>query len=103
GGVARVHVVSWKLPDALLLEVFTNEGTGTLLVDDIGALTPAEQASAGERTCGGAGRGCLSRCAGDATPPARTTASGSGWAPTTCAGPSRTLRCPRTRHGPARR
>lgn len=49
GGVARVHVVSWKLPDSLLLEVFTNEGTGTLIVDDIAALTPAEQASTGDR------------------------------------------------------
>jgi acetylglutamate kinase len=48
-GVARVHVVSFKLADSLLLEVFTNEGTGTLIVDDIAALTPAEQASAGER------------------------------------------------------
>jgi acetylglutamate kinase len=35
--------------DSLLLEVFTNEGTGTLVVDDIGALTLAEQASAGEQ------------------------------------------------------
>ena len=31
------------------LEVFTNEVTGTLVVDDIGALTLAEQASAGEK------------------------------------------------------
>jgi acetylglutamate kinase len=42
-GVQRVHVISYKLPDSILLEVFTNEGTGTLVVDDIGALTPAEQ------------------------------------------------------------
>ncbi|HZD54288.1 MAG TPA: acetylglutamate kinase [Woeseiaceae bacterium] len=49
-GVQRVHVVSCRLPDALLLEVFTNEGTGTLVVSDINALTPAEQASGGERT-----------------------------------------------------
>ena len=45
-GVERVHVISCKLPDSLLLEVFTNEGTGTLVVNDIAALTPAEQASA---------------------------------------------------------
>ncbi len=45
-GVERVHVISWKLPDSLLLEVFTNEGTGTLVVNDIDALTPAEQAPA---------------------------------------------------------
>lgn len=48
-GVQRVHVVSYKLPDSLLLEVFTNEGTGTLVVSDIAALTPAEQASGGDR------------------------------------------------------
>jgi len=43
-GVSRVHVISYKVPDSLLLEVFTNEGTGTLVVNDISALTPAEQA-----------------------------------------------------------
>ena len=43
-GVQRVHVISHNVPDSLLLEVFTNEGTGTLVVDDINALTPAEQA-----------------------------------------------------------
>ena len=42
-GVQRVHVISYKVPDSILLEVFTNEGTGTLVVDDIAALTPAEQ------------------------------------------------------------
>jgi acetylglutamate kinase len=44
-GVQRVHVISYKLPDSILLEVFTNEGTGTLVVDDITALTPEEQGS----------------------------------------------------------
>jgi acetylglutamate kinase len=44
GGVRRVHVISYKVPDSLLAEVFTNEGTGTLIVEDIDALTPAEQA-----------------------------------------------------------
>ena len=44
-GVQRVHVISYKVPDSLLLEVFTNEGTGTLVVNDIAALTPAEQGS----------------------------------------------------------
>ena len=43
GGVRRVHVISYDAPDALLAEIFTNEGTGTLIVDDIDALTPAEQ------------------------------------------------------------
>jgi len=42
-GVSRVHVISYKVPDSILLEVFTNEGTGTLVVNDIAALTPAEQ------------------------------------------------------------
>jgi len=46
-GVRRVHVISYKNPDSLLLEIFTNEGTGTLVVNDIKALTPAEQASPG--------------------------------------------------------
>jgi acetylglutamate kinase len=46
-GVSRVHVISWKVPDSLLLEVFTNEGTGTLIVNDIAALTPAEQGDGG--------------------------------------------------------
>ena len=45
-GVQRVHVISYNVPDSLLLEVFTNEGTGTLVVNDIAALTPAEQKSA---------------------------------------------------------
>lgn len=47
-GVKRVHVISYKVPDSLLLEVFTNEGTGTLVVNDIAALTPAEQAAPGD-------------------------------------------------------
>jgi len=45
GGVRRVHVISYKVADSLLAEVFTNEGTGTLIVEDIGALTPAEQSA----------------------------------------------------------
>jgi acetylglutamate kinase len=46
GGVRRVHVVSYKAPEGILGEVFTNEGTGTLIVQDINALTQAEQQSA---------------------------------------------------------
>ncbi len=46
-GVNRVHVISYRMPDSLLLEIFTNEGTGTLVVNDIAALSAAEQASAG--------------------------------------------------------
>lgn len=45
GGVGRVHILSYELPDSLLVEVFTNEGLGTLVVKDIQALTPAEQAA----------------------------------------------------------
>jgi acetylglutamate kinase len=45
GGVRRVHVISYDAPDSILTEVFTNEGLGTLIVDDIDALTPAEQLS----------------------------------------------------------
>src|SRR4051794_16559860 len=32
GGVASVHLVSGVLPDAILAEVFTNEGSGTMFV-----------------------------------------------------------------------
>jgi len=45
GGVPRVHVISYAQADSLLLEVFTNEGTGTLVVNDTKALRPEEQAS----------------------------------------------------------
>ena len=47
GGVRRVHVISYAAPDALLAEIFTNEGTGTLVVADTKALSPAEQGTAG--------------------------------------------------------
>jgi acetylglutamate kinase len=49
GGVRRVHVISFKSPDALLAEVFTNEGLGTLIVADIKALSAAEQQPGGAR------------------------------------------------------
>ena len=42
GGVGRVHVVSYRSPEGILGEVFTNEGTGTLIVANVNALTPAE-------------------------------------------------------------
>ncbi|MBM4195587.1 MAG: acetylglutamate kinase [Gammaproteobacteria bacterium] len=45
GGVSRVHIISYKVPDSLLLEIFTNEGTGTLVVKDIAMLSKAEQDS----------------------------------------------------------
>lgn len=44
GGVPRAHLVSWRSSDALLLEVFTNEGAGTLVVAerdaDLAAVAP---------------------------------------------------------------
>jgi acetylglutamate kinase len=43
GGVKRVHVVSYNSPEGILGEVFTNEGTGTLIVADVNALSAAEQ------------------------------------------------------------
>ena len=43
GGVRRVHVITYKSADSLLAEIFTNEGTGTLVVPDLKALSPAEQ------------------------------------------------------------
>jgi acetylglutamate kinase len=43
GGVRRVHVVSYKSPEGILGEVFTNEGTGTLIVPDVNTMPPDEQ------------------------------------------------------------
>jgi acetylglutamate kinase len=43
GGVRRVHCISYKTPDSILAEVFTNEGTGTLIVADVTALSAAEK------------------------------------------------------------
>ena len=34
GGVERVHFVSGLAEDALLREIFTNEGSGTMVVPD---------------------------------------------------------------------
>ena len=39
GGVPRVHLISYTRRDSLLPEIFTNEGTGTLVVADTKALT----------------------------------------------------------------
>jgi len=47
GGVRRVHVISYRSSDSLLAEVFTNEGTGTLVVADLNALSAAEQQPGG--------------------------------------------------------
>jgi acetylglutamate kinase len=45
GGVRRVHVISYSTQDGILSEVFTNEGTGTLIVADTNVLTAAEQSA----------------------------------------------------------
>jgi acetylglutamate kinase len=42
GGVKRVHMVGYKGVSSLLIEVFTNEGAGTLIVRDTAELLPAE-------------------------------------------------------------
>jgi acetylglutamate kinase len=44
GGVKRVHIVGFRQPLSLLVEVFTNEGAGTLVVRDRAELSPGEQA-----------------------------------------------------------
>ncbi len=44
GGVPRVHLVPFATPDALLAELFTNEGIGTLVVPSVAALAPAAPA-----------------------------------------------------------
>ena len=43
GGVARAHVLPAGTPDSLLLEVFTPEGCGTLVVPDLAGLSDAER------------------------------------------------------------
>ncbi|BDU74102.1 acetylglutamate kinase [Mesoterricola silvestris] len=40
GGVKSVHLVSGSRPDAILAEVFTNEGSGTMLVADRNEVAP---------------------------------------------------------------
>ena len=45
-GVRRVHVITYNSSDSLLAEVFTNEGTGTLVVADLNVLSAAEQSGA---------------------------------------------------------
>lgn len=42
GGVERVHIVGYKTPDCLLLEVLTNQGCGTLVVQSRETLTAEE-------------------------------------------------------------
>ena len=42
GGVKRVHMVGYKGRSPLLVEIFTNEGAGTLIVKDTADLLPLE-------------------------------------------------------------
>jgi acetylglutamate kinase len=42
-GVPRAHLVSWRTPDALLWEVFSNEGSGTLVVPELAVLSADER------------------------------------------------------------
>lgn len=49
GGVGRVHIISFHEPDSLLLEVFTNEGTGTMVVERTESLSPEERTTATAR------------------------------------------------------
>jgi len=42
GGVARVHMVGYRVRSGVLREVFTNEGAGTLMVRDQAELLPRE-------------------------------------------------------------
>jgi acetylglutamate kinase len=53
GGVRRVHIVGCRQPHSLLIEVFTNQGAGTLIVNDVGELPAAEQGADGAATAGG--------------------------------------------------
>jgi acetylglutamate kinase len=45
GGVRRVHIVGAEISDSLLAEVFTNQGVGTMVVEDVRTLSPAEAAA----------------------------------------------------------
>ncbi len=40
GGVPQAHVVDGRQPHAVLLEIFTDSGTGTMVVPDKEAATP---------------------------------------------------------------
>ncbi len=55
GGVRRVHIVGFRQKMSLLVEVFTNEGAGTLIVGDIAELPPTEQGCEEQADAAGAG------------------------------------------------
>jgi acetylglutamate kinase len=54
GGVRRVHIVGFRPAQSLLIEVFTNEGAGTLIVKDLAELPAAEHGDDGRVVAGGA-------------------------------------------------
>jgi acetylglutamate kinase len=56
GGVNRVHMVGYKARANLLVEVFTNEGSGTLIVRDTAELAPSEAAAPAVPLAGAVGR-----------------------------------------------
>jgi acetylglutamate kinase len=33
-GVSRVHILDGRIPHSILLEIFTNKGVGTAILDD---------------------------------------------------------------------
>jgi acetylglutamate kinase len=52
-GVPRAHLVTWRESDALLWEVFSNEGAGTLVVPELAALSADERAPESEGAVAG--------------------------------------------------
>ena len=55
GGVRRVHMVGYRSRASPLVEIFTNEGAGTLIVTDTRELLPAEKAATPAPTADPAG------------------------------------------------
>jgi acetylglutamate kinase len=53
GGVRRVHIVGYRQAQSLLIEVFTNQGAGTLIVNDLAELPAAEHGTDGHVAAGG--------------------------------------------------
>ena len=76
-GVARVHLISRHVDGALLQELFTHEGIGTMVaedmletlrpatIDDVGGLSGADRTTGGRRHAGQA----LARTAGNGNRP----------------------------------
>ena len=73
GGVRRVHVITYKSPDSLLAEIFTNEGTGHpggAGLDCSQSRRATELDRPHDAACGTRVRRSMSACS--RTPPART-------------------------------